>query len=235
MPSRQVGLGVVCGWTWPADAGDRHSRSGRCRYGPSDMDLPRGRQWLWIALAAAVVVAAAVLAVSLTSPDGTPAAAPPSTVVMHTGASAVAGGFACAARTDEQPDQLCERRANDHARRKPLTPQQQAEISGTAQQIQAILPPVPQREQACVTGSLPCQVKIGPIDADYVAAAWAALFRAGYKDAVVRLAHVDDPAPQDSMVYGVPVGPGCVVGYVSTRSSSHSPAGLLSEGGCLTK
>ncbi|SMD19617.1 hypothetical protein [Kibdelosporangium aridum] len=192
------------------------------------------RRRLLISLAAVIVVVGAVLALNLASSDDvSPTAAPPSTAVLHGGGSAVASVYACAVSSTDA-DKICERQAKDHARRTQLTPQQRAEIADKSVEVRSLIPPLPSREPTCPTPGGPCRMNTGPVDAEYVAKAWSAVFRAGYEDAVIRLARADDPAPAETMVYGISVGPGCVIGYVSTSGGSSNVAGVLPEGGCLT-
>jgi hypothetical protein len=56
---------------------------------------------------------------------------------------------------------------------------------------------------------------------------------AGYPTAVVRPARGVDPAPAGSVVYAVPVGPGCVIGYRDGEAGGSIPAGTLPGGSCL--
>ncbi|RSM90594.1 hypothetical protein DMH04_03785 [Kibdelosporangium aridum] len=191
------------------------------------------RRRLLIALAAAIVVVGAVVVLQLASSDDTsPTAAPPSTAVLHVGGSAEARAYACAA-SGVDADKTCERMAMDYMRRTQLTAQQRAEIADKSAEVRSLLPPLPSRAPTCPTPGGPCRMNAGPIDAEYVAKAWSTVFRAGYEDAVIRLARADDPAPPGTMVYGIPVGSGCVVGYRSDSGDSGNVAGVLPEGGCL--
>ncbi|MCW6004941.1 hypothetical protein K1W54_10145 [Micromonospora sp. CPCC 205371] len=59
------------------------------------------------------------------------------------------------------------------------------------------------------------------------------LLEAGYGGAVVRKARDSDPAPRGSIVYGVPAGPACVIGYVAADAAANIPAGTLPNRTCL--
>jgi hypothetical protein len=59
-----------------------------------------------------------------------------------------------------------------------------------------------------------------------------ALTEAGFRTAEVRLAGLDDPAPVGSVLYGVHLGDGCLIGYSGTDSSSWIEGPLL-DGTCL--
>ena len=59
-----------------------------------------------------------------------------------------------------------------------------------------------------------------------------ALIELGFPDAVVRLAAPADPAPPETVIYAVHVGPGCLLGVVGSASVSWL-AGPLLTGACL--
>ncbi|MEV4535234.1 hypothetical protein AB0J82_15525 [Asanoa sp. NPDC049518] len=63
----------------------------------------------------------------------------------------------------------------------------------------------------------------------------AALTAAGFPDAVARPARADDPAPPGTIVYAVPAGAACVLGYYdpSTGSQRLQIQGSLYQGHCL--
>ena len=61
-----------------------------------------------------------------------------------------------------------------------------------------------------------------------------ALQRLGYVDAIVRVATPDDPAPDGALVYAIPFGDTCTIGYVEFARPGHEEVlGLLPEGRCL--
>jgi hypothetical protein len=59
------------------------------------------------------------------------------------------------------------------------------------------------------------------------------LLDAGYSGTVVRKARESDPGPPGSIVYGVPAGPACVIGYRAPGASGEIPAGTLPNRTCL--
>ncbi|MCE7004430.1 hypothetical protein LWC34_16535 [Kibdelosporangium philippinense] len=155
------------------------------------MNLPR----LLIALAVvAAVVGAALVLRPLDSPE--PTAAPPSSTVLHAGGSA----HACIAVSGS--DDSCERQALDSARRTQLTAQERAEVVAKAPAVESLFPPLPTKRPTCSSAGSPCRADYGPVDSTYVANAWSVVFRAGYEDAVVRVARAEDPAPAGTMIYG---------------------------------
>ena len=59
-----------------------------------------------------------------------------------------------------------------------------------------------------------------------------ALIGAGFRAAEVRIAGVLDPAPIGSVLYGVHLGSGCLIGYAGPNSGSWIDGPLL-DGTCL--
>lgn len=60
-----------------------------------------------------------------------------------------------------------------------------------------------------------------------------ALLAAGYDGAVVRLAGTGAPS-SDALLYAVPVGDACVIGYQNSRGGSHIVLGRLPDHSCLS-
>jgi hypothetical protein len=60
--------------------------------------------------------------------------------------------------------------------------------------------------------------------------------RAGFPGATVRIAGGADPAPRGSIVFGVPVGDACFVGFVYSLQGggSYALSGRLPDGSCLS-
>ncbi|GLY70779.1 hypothetical protein [Amycolatopsis taiwanensis] len=190
------------------------------------------RRWLLpLIVAVAVIVAVGtLLTIRLQFTSGEDAAA----TMPTTAGRAVARGYACGGdRSDPDLGNMCERQVRDYARRSELTTQQQAEITGATARLQSWFPQLPQQLK-CDVGTGRCQVQFDPIDETYVAAARSAVARAGYPNAVMRLARPDDPAPTGSLVYGIPVGSGCTVGYLNSGGATYHVVGPLPEGTCLT-
>jgi hypothetical protein len=60
-----------------------------------------------------------------------------------------------------------------------------------------------------------------------------ALLAAGYAGAVVRLAGTGAPST-DALLYAVPVGNACIIGYQNSRGGSHIMVGTLPDHSCLS-
>ncbi|WP_433059192.1 hypothetical protein [Dactylosporangium sp. CS-033363] len=71
-----------------------------------------------------------------------------------------------------------------------------------------------------------------PADAEAIR---LALERAGFPGAVVRVARDDDPAPHGTILFGVPIGTACLLGYQSAGSGGggYSLQGHLPDGSCV--
>jgi hypothetical protein len=140
----------------------------------------------------------------------------------------------CAAN---EPDG-CQREAADLARRTPLTGEQRIQGEATAAQVGTVITratyQVAQPTAAiCPTAGQPCHIPeptLQPGDADRVR---TALVDAGFAGSVVRIAGPTDPAPTGSLLYAVPAGVGCVVGYQKGFGGGHGVVGHLPDGTCL--
>lgn len=73
----------------------------------------------------------------------------------------------------------------------------------------------------------------GRLVVDAVALA-RALRDAGFPNATVRMARPGDPAPVGSVLYAVPVGSACILGYDQGGGGSVNVVGRLLGGRCLT-
>jgi hypothetical protein len=149
--------------------------------------------------------------------------------------------FTCVSGNDDKNDDHCSRQAADYARREPLTAEQRAQAEATSDKFDRVIGSAALHEDrsgaTCVTVGGPCSIPeptaARPADIDLVR---TALAEAGMTGAVVRVAGPNDPAPRGAMVYGVPAGPGCLVGYRKslTGSGSRGVMGRLPDGTCLS-
>jgi hypothetical protein len=85
-------------------------------------------------------------------------------------------------------------------------------------------------------GPAPCRMVRdpgGPPDPQQVE---QALLAAGYPGAVVRLAAAGAPVPPGALLYAVPVGNACIIGYENSQAGSGSQAvvGTLPDHSCLS-
>jgi hypothetical protein len=194
------------------------------------MDVRRRMSLGLVGLVVLTVSVGAVLAVTVwTGEDDGEAARAPRTPPVPS-ASAV-GRICIGAGPDASA--VCARVAEDRARRLPLTAEQEAELAEVARRVPVTFPPLPEAGRRCDGPEGPCTVDYGPVDEAYVAAVRAAVVEAGYPDTMLRVARADDPAPEGSLLYGIPVGAGCVVGYHGAGGGSHEEVGALPDGGCL--
>jgi hypothetical protein len=122
----------------------------------------------------------------------------------------------------------------DRAHRLPLSGRQLTELSRLTQNVG---PEVARLSAECGPsdhGGSPPQggnecVPTGAVSAVTVR---LALIELGFPDAVVRIAAPADPAPPDTVIYAVHVGPGCLLGFVGSASVTWL-AGPLLTGACL--
>ncbi|MDG4773345.1 hypothetical protein [Solwaraspora sp. WMMD792] len=165
------------------------------------------------ASATAVAVPLIRASVSASEPDGRPAA----TVEQ----------FVCA-QVASSVDDYCDRIAEDLGRRTPLTddervaaqPRRQTLLDGFVRELGADCPgPL---EHCRLPATTPDAVR-------------QALVASGFNDPAVRPARFTDPAPAGAILYAVPVGHACLLGYV--RSETAAPpliVGRLPDDVCLS-
>jgi hypothetical protein len=142
--------------------------------------------------------------------------------------------FACAVPADAP--NFCQYLAHEMARRTQLSGadyQQAARAELDVSQVVHSAQPV--RGQQCLTNTplkpgAPCRVvpdSGAPTDPRPVE---QALLAAGYRGAVVRLATSSDPIPRGALLYGVPVGNACILGY----NGGQGVVGMLPDHSCLS-
>jgi len=138
-------------------------------------------------------------------------------------------------RSEQTPHDHCERVAANIARRTPLSPEQRAVAERAYNAVQRAVSHdtrcSPPSADACLAPT-----KQAPKSAD-VDHRRESLEKAGFADSAVRIARADDPAPQGSLLYAVPVANGaCVVGYIKALPGGGGGGflgGLLHNGRCL--
>jgi hypothetical protein len=185
--------------------------------------------------AIAIAVAAVFLGLRLWTghhPAGLPGAAPPIPVPSS---SPEANAFLCLAVGQEDPATACDREAKDRARRMSLTAGQRARAEHADDTVRSALLSLPTRERPGTCDTVACTIVHPPFDDTDVAAARAALAKAGFAGATVRLARPTDPGPTDSLIFAVPVaGPACVLGYQTPSSGgTQYVVGPLPDNTCL--
>jgi hypothetical protein len=201
-----------------------------------DPDTPERRSGKrWSVLLAAVVAVVAVGGIGTASWWSGPHAGP----TAESAVAAPAGSpkqmtFACIGSSSD-PDSAgtCERRRRDYQARRPLTAEQHTQADIAGRKVLVTLPPIPPGPTVC--DRQVCSIRPGTIDQAQVDAVRAAMIKANFSNVVVRLAWADDPAPQGSLLYGVPVGAGCVLGYQNGAGGSRWVAGPLADDGCLPR
>jgi len=151
-----------------------------------------------VASATAVAVPLVRASVSASAPDEQPAVA--------------VGQFACA-QVASSIDDYCDRIAEDLGRRTPLTddervaaqPRRQALLDGFVRELGADCPgPL---EHCRLPATTPEAVR-------------QALIASGFNDPAVRPARFTDPAPAGAILYAVPVGHACLLGYVQSETAA---------------
>ncbi|MFI5906015.1 hypothetical protein [Dactylosporangium sp. NPDC051541] len=131
-------------------------------------------------------------------------------------------------------DGYCDRFAEDVVRRTELTDEQRNRLEADArkaqQAVQLASPCVEESTQGVVTRIHGCSGQ----SADE--AIRLALDRAGYPGAVVRKSRADDPAPHDTIVFGVPIADACLVGWTvwPAGNGGYGLQGRLPGDGCLS-
>ncbi|MEJ3748860.1 hypothetical protein WEI85_37005 [Actinomycetes bacterium KLBMP 9797] len=137
-------------------------------------------------------------------------------------------GYAC---VQELPggDDYCGRIADDLSRRGPVRDSDRT----TAQPFLALVRDgfASRFGADCDRLMRACRFPDGQPDPDAVRAALAG---SGFLGPVVRTARITDPAPADSVLYGVRAGPACLVGYVQSGfAPPPQVVGRLPDGTCL--
>ena len=108
---------------------------------------------------------------------------------------------------------VCANQARDAARRRPLSPADQAAATARIGFVRSTI--------------LPPSSRADPVEAANH------LTQAGFTHFLVRYARASDPAPAGSLLWGVDVEPGCVIGYSGIWSSA-TAVGYLPDGTCLS-
>jgi hypothetical protein len=193
---------------------------------PEESELPRHRT-IWLLVAVGVVVMIAVGAFLIHGSDGDVSAnAQPQ--------REYAAGWVCMASAD-----VCGRLAKDMGRRESLPLAQLRQVQDAEKSVQRIVlesassdRPTPTCEADGVSCHLPRNPPVASNDAQILV---ANLSRAGIQNAVVRIAGPNDPAPAGTLLYGIPAGPGCLVGFLDglNGGGGFNPVGRLPSGACL--
>jgi hypothetical protein len=131
----------------------------------------------------------------------------------------------------------CERRVRDLITRTSLTPEQRSRAESLAAPITGGVAALAHRNDRCVIEAItwpptppPCRLERSPLSVDDIR---AALQRSGHRDAVVRVARDEDPAPVNSVIYGVHLDVACLLGYVDHEEVRWDIVGQLPGGQCL--
>jgi len=167
-----------------------------------------------VASAAAVAVPLVRASMSASEPDERPAAA--------------VEQFVCA-QVASSVDDYCDRIAEDLGRRTPVTDDERV---AAQPRRQALLDDFVREFGADCPGPLEhCR-----LPATTPEAVRQALIAAGFNDPAVRPARYTDPAPAGTILYAVPVGRACLVGYVQSETAAPPPliVGRLSDDACLS-
>jgi hypothetical protein len=149
--------------------------------------------------------------------------------------------FACAqvVAPGHIDDGYCARLVKDAARRPELTAEQEAQLAGQVEAVEHAMhelnwcdtPMVPPPYRSQCAGISP-----GPQPTQaHVDALHKTLVDAGFGGAIIRLARTDDPAPKNTIIYAVPVGEACVIGYMQGlgNGGGHQVLAPLPDGRCL--
>jgi hypothetical protein len=154
--------------------------------------------------------------------------------------------FMCPATRPGAPRVDCARLAREASRRTPLTGVQREAGEQVAIRIRVALTTawLSPGQILCVPPTAvgrtpePCRYAPAAPTATDVDQARRGLAAAGFTDATVRLARADDPAPPGAMLYAVPAGHACVLGYEADRNEreygSYMVVGRLPSGECFT-
>ncbi|MEH1124324.1 hypothetical protein [Micromonospora sp. CPCC 206061] len=131
-------------------------------------------------------------------------------------------GYACAQVSWEDH---CDRISADMARREPVSPSDwRAAQPLVADLNQALVGATCQRSQGL------CAVEGAQSTAETVR---RAIVGAGFLGPVVRDARITDPAPRGAIMFAVPVGGACLLGYVTSPwSATVLVVGPLRDAGC---
>lgn len=177
------------------------------------------RIWLFL-LATFVVASAAAVAVPL---------------IQGVGSTADRPAAAIAVICTQEPDAVrldpayCERIATDSVARTWLTAAEREAAQRRSESIRGVL--VRQRRTECDPTSLACHFVYLAASPDEVT---RALVRAGFPDAIVRIARADDPGPAGRVLYAAPAGPACLLGYFSGSAGEMLRVeGRRADGTCL--
>jgi hypothetical protein len=139
----------------------------------------------------------------------------------------------------------CDRFIDDIARRDDLTQEQRDALEADAKRAQAAASDPGQcrdqtrglqnRQLAQCTALSSGRTADHPPTAADAEAIRLALERAGFPGAVARVARDNDPAPHGTILYGVPLGDACLLGYQSANSGGGgwSLQGHLPDGACV--
>jgi hypothetical protein len=184
--------------------------------------------------AIAIAVAAALLGLRLWTghhPAGLPGAAPSLPVPSS---SREANAFLCLGAGPEDAVTACDREARDRTGRTPLTAAQRAHAGRADDAVRNALLSLPTRERPGSCDTVACTMVYPPFDGTDVAAARTALARSGFPGATVRLARLTDPGPAGSLIFAVPIGSACVLGYQTPSSGdTQYVVGPLPDNTCL--
>ncbi|GIH21571.1 hypothetical protein Raf01_97430 [Rugosimonospora africana] len=150
--------------------------------------------------------------------------------------------YACAAPSDALS--FCQYMSQQMARRNQLSKADyQSAIRAGLDIPRVVRAALPIRHDHCVPAApaepgAPCRVVPDPgepLDPQHVE---QALLTAGYQDAVVRLAASEDPVPRGALLYAVPLGNACIIGYqnlqTGTGAGSQGVVGTLPDHTCLS-
>lgn len=197
-----------------------------------------------VAVVGAFAIAIAVLAASAYVLGAVGTASSPAS---RTAASPSARYFAfvCPLSAPGAPPADCARLARDAVRRPQLSGAQRAAGEQVATHVRAALAAtwLSSGQAGCPLPTAvghepePCRYAPAAPTGDDVDRARRALAAAGFSGATVRLAGADDPAPAGALLYAVPAGDVCVLGY---EQDSNGPGygsplvvGPLPDGECL--
>ncbi|MEV0155966.1 hypothetical protein AB0H57_19790 [Micromonospora sp. NPDC050686] len=142
---------------------------------------------------------------------------------------------------NQYDDGYCDRMAADAARRRPLAEPDRAAAQAKAKQITAALRrPTVDCAQLSEEDCLARQARqrmfaLAESPEQLADRIRGSLRNAGLPEVTVRPAGPEDPAPRDAVIFAVPVGVACLLGYVHPRRKGDETrvVGELPEGGCL--
>ncbi|MGC5020341.1 hypothetical protein [Micromonospora sp. DT47] len=222
--------------------------------GAADQRLGSGASWLTVAVTGALVVAVVVGLALVLRPDGTDqsgretdrAAASkwgdPQPAPQPAGTGNGEDTILCTwfGPVGEDDPTYCDRVVSDTVRRTRLTARQRADAEARADAVEAA---IDRHGDRCAPMTGECAAEqarrrlFPPPSADQVIVeVRRALEDAGFAGAIVRSAGSVDPAPRNTIVYGIPIGDACLVGYLHGSGSGGKdpqPLGALPGGQCL--